>query len=268
MIGALKSDSADNRGARRPHRYRRVAARHPDGARGAENGRSPDRARRTRISTSTTTAISRSRDMAELADAPPDNAKHYREIQRWTRALSGRAYELARSGAIPIFLGGDHTLSMGSVNGDGAPLARSRAASSSCCGSTRMRTTTRPRRRCPANMHGMSAAFLCGEPGLDGLLGEEPRASIDPDRLELFGMRSIDKLEKDLLRERRISVADMRADRRVRRRRADAPCHRQGAGPQWRAACQFRRRFSRSRALRPASAPRCPAGRPIGRRIW
>src|SRR6202165_6284920 len=39
-------------------------------------------------------------DVADLADAPPDNAKHYREIQRWTRALSARAYELARSGAI------------------------------------------------------------------------------------------------------------------------------------------------------------------------
>src|SRR6195256_2181752 len=56
-------------------------------------------------------------DMIDVADAPPDNAKHYREIQRWTGALSARAYELARSGAIPIFLGGDHTLSMGSVNG-------------------------------------------------------------------------------------------------------------------------------------------------------
>src|ERR1700726_1640818 len=56
-------------------------------------------------------------DVADLADLPPDNALHYREIQRWTRALSARAYELARSGAIPIFLGGDHTLSMGSVNG-------------------------------------------------------------------------------------------------------------------------------------------------------
>ena len=55
-------------------------------------------------------------DMAELADPPPENANHYREIQRWTRALSSRGYELARSGAIPIFLGGDHSLSMGSVN--------------------------------------------------------------------------------------------------------------------------------------------------------
>ena len=60
------------------------------------------------------------------------------------------------------------------------------------------------------NMHGMSAAFLCGEPGLDGLFGDEPRASITPDQLELFGTRSIDKLEKDLVRLRRISVADMR----------------------------------------------------------
>jgi arginase len=61
-----------------------------------------------------------------------------------------------------------------------------------------------------ANMHGMAAAFLCGEGGLDGLLGDEPRSPIGPDQLKLFGTRSIDKLEKDLLRERCVSVADMR----------------------------------------------------------
>src|ERR1700676_2059855 len=148
-------------------------------------------------------------DVADLADVPPDNARQYREVQRWTRALSTRAYELARSGAIPIFLGGDHTLSMGSVNG----IAR------------HWRETDRelfvvwldahadyntPATTVSGNMHGMSAAFLCGEPGLDALLGEEPRSPIDPDQLELFGTRSIDKLERDLLRDRRISVADMR----------------------------------------------------------
>jgi arginase len=148
-------------------------------------------------------------DVDELADAPPDNARHYREIQRWTRTLSGHAYEMARSGAIPIFLGGDHSLSMGSVNG----MAR------------HWRETGRelfvvwldahadyntPATTVTGNMHGMSAAFLCGEPGLDGLLGDAPRASIGPDQLELFGTRSIDKLENDLLRDRRISVADMR----------------------------------------------------------
>jgi arginase len=62
-----------------------------------------------------------------------------------------------------------------------------------------------------ANMHGMSAAFLCGEPGLDGLLGDDPRARLKPDQLELFGIRSIDKLEGNLLRARKISIVDMRA---------------------------------------------------------
>jgi arginase len=57
----------------------------------------------------------------------------------------------------------------------------------------------------------MSAAFLCGEPGLDGLLGDEPRARLRPDQLELFGVRSIDKLEKELLRTRQVNIADMRA---------------------------------------------------------
>ena len=148
-------------------------------------------------------------EVAELADKPPDSARHYREIQRWIRLLSKRAYELARSGAIPIFLGGDHSLSMGSVNG----LARHwREAGRELfvVWLDAHADYNTPATTLSGNMHGMSAAFLCGEPGLDGLLGDEPRASIDPDRLELFGVRSIDRLEKDLLRTRRVSVADMR----------------------------------------------------------
>src|SRR5258707_1226956 len=48
---------------------------------------------------------------------PPANAKYYDDIKGWVRALSERAFLLARSGAVPIFMGGDHSLSMGSVNG-------------------------------------------------------------------------------------------------------------------------------------------------------
>jgi arginase len=148
-------------------------------------------------------------EMVDLADAPPDNARHYREIQRWTRALNARAYELARSGAIPIFLGGDHTLSMGSVNGIARHWHESGRELFVLWLDAHADYNT-PATTLSGNMHGMSAAFLCGEPGLDLLLGEEPRSPVDPDRLELFGTRSIDKLENDLLRDRRISVADMR----------------------------------------------------------
>jgi arginase len=147
--------------------------------------------------------------MDDLTDAPPREANHYREIQRWTRALSSRGYDIARSGAVPIFLGGDHSLSMGSVNA----MARhwqdiGRELFVLWLDAHADYNT--PSTTLTANMHGMAAAFLCGEGGLDGLLGDEPRTPIGPDRLKLFGTRSIDKLEKDLLRERGVSVADMR----------------------------------------------------------
>jgi arginase len=148
--------------------------------------------------------------VAELADVPPENAKHYREIQRWVRALSQRSHELARSGVIPIFLGGDHTLSMGSVNG----LARhwqDEGRELFVLWLDAHADYNTPATTLSGNMHGMSAAYLCGEPGLDGLLGDEPRAPLAPERLELFGIRSVDRPERELLRQRRINITDMRA---------------------------------------------------------
>src|SRR3954447_10056702 len=140
--------------------------------------------------------------LAELVpgtDTPPQNARHYREIQSWVRAVSARAYGLAGSGAFPVFLGGDHSLSMGSVNG----VARhwhEKGRELFLLWLDAHADYNTPETTVSANMHGMSAAFLCGEPGLERLLGDEPRASLDTDRLELFGVRSLDKLENELLR--------------------------------------------------------------------
>src|SRR5580658_321894 len=147
---------------------------------------------------------------ALAADGPPPaNAKYYDEIKPWIGALSERAWLLARSGAIPIFMGGDHSLSMGSVNG----VARywqpqmNRPVFALWLDAHAFYNT--PATTETGNMHGMSSAFLCGEPGLDGLLGDQPRVSINPGQLDLFGTRSIDPLERKLVRDRRVAVADM-----------------------------------------------------------
>src|SRR5437870_10421377 len=63
-------------------------------------------------------------DMATPGIAAPDrpvpaNTKYHDEVGAWVRALSERAWDMARSGAIPIFMGGDHSLSMGSVSRGG-----------------------------------------------------------------------------------------------------------------------------------------------------
>ncbi len=154
-------------------------------------------------------------DMAAPGIAPaeeraPANAKYYDEIKGWIRALSARSYDLARSGAVPIFLGGDHSLSMGSVNGVARYWQQQERPlfvlwlDAHADYNTSDTTIT-------GNMHGMSAAFLAGEPGLDDLLGDEPRAPVGSTHIELFGVRSIDPLEKKLVSERRVAIADMRA---------------------------------------------------------
>jgi arginase len=148
-------------------------------------------------------------DLVRADDPPPSNAKHYRDIQAWIRTVSARAYALAQSGAIPIFLGGDHSLSMGSANGVARHWhAQGREVFVLWLDAHADYNT--PATTITGNMHGMVAGFLCGEPGLDRLLGDEPRASVTPFHLDLFGTRSIDPLEKQLVRERSVAVADMR----------------------------------------------------------
>jgi arginase len=149
---------------------------------------------------------------AVVADTPPPaNAKFYDEVKTWIRSLSERSFWLARSGAIPIFMGGDHSLSMGSVNGVARYWQEEKGRPLFVLWLDAHADYNTPDTTITGNMHGMSAAFLCGEPGLDNLLGGIMRASIGPDQLDLFGIRSIDPLEKQLVRERRVAIADMRA---------------------------------------------------------
>jgi arginase len=148
--------------------------------------------------------------VAPATDPIPANANNYRDIQAWIRTLSPRAYDLAKSSAIPIFLGGDHSLSMGSINGV-ARYWHERNRELFVHWLDAHADYNTPLTTMTANMHGMSAAFICGEPGLDGLLGTEPRASITSAQLALFGIHSIDPLEKKLVHDRRIAIADMRA---------------------------------------------------------
>lgn len=150
------------------------------------------------------------RDLTPVDCAAPENARFYPEIAAWMRALSARSYAIARSGATPIFLGGDHSLSMGSVNGVARHWAE-QGRKLFVLWLDAHADYNMPAISPSGNMHGMSSAFLCGESGLDDLLGEEPRASITPAQLSLFGIRSIDPQEKAAVRQRGIDIADMRA---------------------------------------------------------
>ena len=105
-----------------------------------------------------------------VADGPPPaNAKYYDEVKSWIRVLNEQAFAIARTGAIPIFMGGDHSLSMGSVNGVarhwqemGRPLFVLWLDAHADYNTPQISPS--------GNMHGMPVAFFCGESGFDGIL--------------------------------------------------------------------------------------------------
>ena len=156
-------------------------------------------------------------DLAPLIPAPliepadlHGRAKTPGDIAAWIRPLSQQTYALINSGALPIVIGGDHALSMGSVNGV-ARYARERGRPLFVLWLDAHADFNTPATSPSGNMHGMSTAFLCGEPGLDAIIGTEARAPLDPAHLHLFGVRSIDKAERALVQARGVNVIDMRS---------------------------------------------------------
>jgi len=159
-------------------------------------------------------AVADAGDLHLAAAAPPITtpagaARNFANVAAWARLVCRTTYAAMKAGRTPIVIGGDHSLSMGSA----AAAARHAGESGReffvlwLDAHTDFNT---PATSPSGNMHGMSAAMLCGEPGFEGLLGDEPHALLDPRRLHLFGIRSIDDGERRLLRARGVDVVDMR----------------------------------------------------------
>ena len=130
-------------------------------------------------------------------------------VAGWARLLCRETYAAMKSGRVPIVIGGDHSLSIGSVSGIArycAEVGRELFVLWLDAHADFNTPATSP----SGNMHGMSAAALCGEPGLDGIFGDEPHGSVDPKNLCIFGVRAIDRGERELLHLRGVDVVDMR----------------------------------------------------------
>ena len=141
---------------------------------------------------------------------PPDGkARHFAEVAAWARLLARESYAVMREGRVPIVLGGDHSLAMGSIGGVARYAAEAGRKMFVLWLDAHSDFNT-PLTSPSGNLHGMPAAMLSGEPGFESLFGEEPHGLIEPGGLNLFGIRSIDADERRLLHARGIDVVDMR----------------------------------------------------------
>ncbi|KQX25967.1 MULTISPECIES: arginase [unclassified Sphingomonas] len=136
-------------------------------------------------------------------------ANHATNVTSWTRALEAASYAVLRDGRLPIFLGGDHALAMGTVAG-AARFAHDRGQPLCVLWLDAHADFNTPATSESGNMHGMPVAFYCGEPGFEDVL-PNGRPLVAPDHVFMIGIRSVDDRERELLAERGINVFDMRA---------------------------------------------------------
>jgi arginase len=154
-------------------------------------------------------------DRGDLRPAPasdlPDmgKAKHLPVVGAFTRAIEAETHSAAAKGTVPILLGGDHSLSMGSVSGMAryaAELKRPLYVLWLDAHSDFNAPDTSP----SGNIHGMPVAYFCGKAEIASILPAS-RPLVDPKHVYQIGIRSVDEQERRMIQDNAVNVFDMRA---------------------------------------------------------
>ena len=145
--------------------------------------------------------------VAATAENVPDNPTELSQTIGWTNQLAEAGVAAFKDG-LPIFLGGDHALSLGSG------LAAARHAQH--CGRPLYilwldahSDFHTPETTMSGNLHGTPLAYLTGRNGFSGFPQND--APVPDHQVCILGLRSVDQAEKNALQQSEIQFYDMRA---------------------------------------------------------
>lgn len=144
---------------------------------------------------------------------PPEHGfRHLPQVVAWNRAVHAAVGGQLKAGRLPVLMGGDHCLAMGSISAVArhchAQGRRLRVLWLDAHADFNTAALTPS-----GNLHGMPVACLTGQGppelvGLGGFSAEQP--ALRPKELRQIGIRSVDEGEKRLVHEAGIEVFDMR----------------------------------------------------------
>ncbi len=135
--------------------------------------------------------------------------RHLPEVVQWNQLLHEATYAQLQQGRLPIMLGGDHCLAIGSISAvarhcrDQGKKLRVLWFDAHADFNTATLTPS-------GNIHGMPVACLCGQgpAELIEMGGQVP--ALNPKTIRQIGIRSVDAGEKQLVHDMGIEVFDMR----------------------------------------------------------
>ncbi|MCY4743498.1 arginase [Pelomonas sp. UHG3] len=140
---------------------------------------------------------------------PTDGYRHLPEVVAWNRTVHDAVYNELKTGRMPILLGGDHCLGLGSIAAvahhcrDVGKKLRVLWLDAHADFNTSALTPS-------GNIHGMPVACLCGfgPQELIEIGGHTP--AISPKWVRQIGIRSVDEGERRFVHEQDLEVFDMR----------------------------------------------------------
>jgi arginase len=140
---------------------------------------------------------------------PVEGFRHLPEVAAWNNAVHDAVYAELGLGHLPILLGGDHCLGIGSISAvarhcrDTGKKLRILWLDAHADFNTHVLTPS-------GNIHGMPVACLCGHgpQELISIGGQVP--AINPKWIRQIGIRSVDAGEKKFVHEMGLEVFDMR----------------------------------------------------------
>ena len=147
--------------------------------------------------------------LPELTPVPcPNPAVHSRApVLGWPQALSDRVDDALSEGGLPVILGGDHSLALGTVAGAATYAVRQSRPLFLLWLDAHSDFHT-PLTTSSGNLHGTPVAYIAGRDGFDAF---PPFPGVIPaERICLYGIRSVDPAEHAALLHHDLAINDMR----------------------------------------------------------
>jgi len=140
---------------------------------------------------------------------PQAGVRHLPEVIVWNRAVFDRVAAVLAAGQVPLLMGGDHCLAVGSISAV-ARHCRYAKKKLRVIWMDAHTDVNNPNISPSGNVHGMPVSCLLGEgpAQLTGWSGQ--RAAIGPQDIDFIGIRSVDAEEKQTIRDLGLQVFDMR----------------------------------------------------------
>ena len=134
--------------------------------------------------------------VVETTDMGDEHARYLVQILDLCDRLSALVAETAERGALPLVLGGDHSVALGSLVG----MAKVRGGAGGVVWVDAHGDLNTPATSPSGNVHGMVLAAALGLAGDSFSRGGWPLPAVEAGRIALVGVRSLDEGERTLLR--------------------------------------------------------------------